>query len=177
MSVINYQRITGADNGIWQPVQEISLSEDTASFIVNIPADAKAARITGILAGHSSLSTRQIVQFNGDTGANYDYLEAIFASAGASTAQTNAATSIPVSSLWADGEYGTLDMIIKASPADIVGKGHVIQIQTYTSGLDSHHHSCQWDDDSQITSILFTSLAPFANGYGAGTRLTASVMR
>lgn len=175
MSKIIYPKVTDSSDDEWHLIQDVSLDAQTAEISFSVPANAKIARIQGVLVGHDTSATRQTVQFNGDTGTNYDYLEAIFSSSGASTSQTNNANEIPLSSLWAGGEQGTLEFIVKTSPALVANTGHAVQIQTYTSGLDSHHHSCQWDNDNQITSILFTSGLSFANGYGAGTRLSLSV--
>lgn len=114
------------------------------------------------------------LQFNGDTGSNYDYYNLRMTATGTSSTSPNysgGATSLAAGTLGASSTYGSGSIVQIIGYSQSLPKlviGHGIAMSSGTSSIYLEEFRGNWRSSSAVTSIKLT---PFSGNFVAGSQI------
>lgn len=162
--------------GGWREVEKVSIDVNQTIVAFAIPAGAKMAKIQGLIVAPAGL-IQPTVTFNNLTTAIYNQLKINTTSAGDQAPdETLNGTGFQFTSSFATSESSLIDIEF---PISNVLSRQLFKGIGFNNGGSSgdYHTSVGWAADAaDITTVELRTVAPFANGFNAGSFFSLFVL-
>ena len=161
----------------WRDIQIEELTVNTPAITFAIPDTAKIARIQGVLQSPPSSVITPAITFNGLTTAIYNALRIDTAGGGdAAPIIVNNGNNFAFTSSFGTGEQSMIDIMVPIS--NTITRQLFKAVSFNNGGSEGDYHTCvAWAGSAlDVQTIELLTVSPFANGLGAGSFFTLSVM-
>jgi hypothetical protein len=164
---------SGGTGGSIVPIQTQTLTGSVPSVLFTVPSGFKNLFLTYTARGDSTGNSRIACQFNGDTGANYDFVEDDTSGANASTSQTYISFSYIANSAHTTGvaTSGRLSILDHANTSNWKNATNFSRVQSVgASGNRTDFSSGTWKSTAAITNLTLIPLV--SSNFVSGSTFT-----